>query len=104
MFLKKKTQVDPDSAWKLQNEEQKNNPIYTFVNLQQQGKLIEVYDREGPAATETLIRHELQSFLYNGGKGQVITKLEYVKWKFRKMTVSSVSSIIFSACDSNWCC
>lgn len=94
MFLKNQPQVDPDSAWKLQNEAQKKNPIYAFVNLQKQGKLIEVYDRDGPAAAEALIRNELQSFLYSGGKGQVITKLEYVKWKFRKMAVSSVSSKI----------
>jgi len=86
-----KSRVDPESAWKLQNQEQKENPTYRFVNLQKQGRLVEVYNKHGPGACEAMIRHELQSFLYDGGKGKVITKIEYIKWKLSNLTKLNVS-------------
>ena len=83
--------MDPDSAWKLQNQEQKENPVYRFVNLQKQGRLVEVYQNEGPSATEAVIRCELQPFLYDYGRGREITKVEYAKWKLSSMTKLNVS-------------
>ena len=92
MFWKStKGRIDPESAWKLQNQEQKENATYRFINLQKQGRLVEVYTQQGPAACEAVIRSELQSFLYDSGKGKVITKTEYVKWKFGNLTKLNVS-------------
>lgn len=86
-----KSRVDPDSAWKLQNQEQQDNPVYRYVNLQKEGRLIEVYNQHGPAAVETVVRHELESFLYDGGKGKTVTKIEFIKWKYRCLTKTNVS-------------
>ena len=36
--------IDPDSAWKQQNEQLKHNPIYKLVNFEGGGELVEQYD------------------------------------------------------------
>jgi len=80
MFKRKKT-LDLDSAWKLQNEEQTKNPIYLFINLQREGRLVDVCRKEGVAALEAVVRSELRSFLYNEGQGGVVTVTEFVRWR-----------------------
>ena len=92
MFWKlKKSHVDPDSAWKRQNQEQHDNPVYRYVNLQKQGRLVEVYQQHGAAAVETVVRQELQSFVYDAGRGRIVTNIEYLKWKYCDKTGKKVS-------------
>ena len=99
MFWKaRRNRPDPDSAWKLQNEEQKENRLYRYINLQKEGRLVEVYEKEGLEALERVVRLELTSFLYSAGHGKTVTKIEYVKWRnacIAKMNVSrnSVSKL-----------
>lgn len=74
---------DPDSAWQEQNKEMERNAAYKFADLNKGGKLIEAYRKKGFTAVQEIARNEIQPFLYNGGKGGVITKLDYVKWTRR---------------------
>lgn len=91
MFRRKKL-TDPDSAWKLQNKEQKENPVYKYINLQQQGRLVDVYRENGEEGVENLIHREIKRFLYNDGNGKIVSKVEYIRWKDQitaKMNVST---------------
>ena len=77
----KKNAVDVDALWKLQNRDQKENPLYRFVNLVKGGALVKVYENEGQTALEAYVRTHLQPYLYNEGRGGTITKLDYARWK-----------------------
>ena len=82
---------DDQDGWKKQNKQQEANPLYKYVNLQKEGRLIDVYMEEGPEAVEALIRDELEPFLYNQGRGQLINKVNFIKWKNRVTAKLEVS-------------
>lgn len=85
---------DPDSAWKKQLEEMEANPVYKFAKLNRGGTLIDAYrTKKGVTAVQEIARNEIQPFLYNGGKGDVITKLDYIKWKRRKEAETTGSTV-----------
>lgn len=90
VFWKKKV-TDPDSAWKLQNKEQKENPLYRFINLQKEGRLVNVFKENGKDALENIISSELESFLYQSGEGNTITRVEFARWKDRYIAKMNVS-------------
>ena len=91
-ILKSGKEEDPDSAWQAQNKEMERNPAYKFADLNKGGKLIEAYRRTGVVAVQEIARNEIQPYLYNGGKGGVITKLDYVKWTRRTQAMRTVRS------------
>jgi len=93
-MLRRKKTHDPDSAWKLQNSDQRENQIYAYINLQQQGRLVDVYRDEGVDALERLIRSELKQFLYNEGQGRTICKPEFVRWRDKIHSKMSVSILV----------
>ncbi len=72
---------DPDSLWKQQNREQKENLLYRYVNLQKGGELVRIYETYGQKELEDFIRKEIQPLLYNEGKGKIIEKADFVRWK-----------------------
>ena len=81
-FLRSRNcRVDPENAWQRQNNEQQRNVLYKYINLQRQGRLIEVYNRRGLEALNAVIRDELGAFLYNDGKGKIVSKAEINGWK-----------------------
>ena len=95
-ILKRGKEEDPDSAWQEQNKEMERNPAYKFADLNKGGKLIEAYRKKGVVAVQEIARNEIQPYLYNGGKGGVITKLDYVKWTRKnqaKRTVRDTQSL-----------
>ena len=69
--------MDPDHAWQRQNDEQQNNVLYQYVNLQRQGRLIDVYNGQGLEALDALIVDELAAFLYDDGMGQLVSNVQY---------------------------
>jgi len=91
--------VDADHAWQRQNNEQQHNVLYTFVNLQRQGRLVDVYRAQGLHALNTVIRDELAVFLYNGGKGKLVDSSESSEWEcdadtnVRYLRISSPASL-----------
>ena len=64
--------MDPDHAWQRQNDEQQDNVLYEYVNLQRQGRLIDVYNSRGLDALNALVVDELGAFLYNDGNGELV--------------------------------
>ncbi|XP_046544515.1 transient receptor potential cation channel subfamily V member 5-like [Haliotis rubra] len=85
----RKLKEDPDSAWRQQNKEIEENSVYSFINFKKGGTLIDAYNEGGPERVEELARREIEPYLYNGGKGAVISKLEYIKWCRRQLAKSA---------------
>ena len=104
--------TDGDAGWKQQNKQQDTNVVYKFMNLQKGGTLIDAYNREqnGLEAVRTIIRDELDSFMYGHGKGKVIRKIDFIKWKRRCKTDLKVSghkgmflySVVVTILDFSW--
>lgn len=46
------------------------------------GDLIDAFQKGGQISVETLIREQFGTFMYNNGKGQVINRAEYLRWKY----------------------
>lgn len=40
----------------------------------------------GQVAVENLIREQFGVFMYNGGRGQIINRAEYLRWKYKDNT------------------
>ena len=92
----RRSRVDPDNAWQRQNNEQQHNVLYKYINLQRQGRLVEVYGRDGLEALNAVIRDELGAFLYNDGEGKVVSKAEISGWKRECAANTKVSTCTFS--------
>ena len=86
---------DPDTAWKEQNKEQKQNPLYQLINLQKEGDLINIYENEGPEALRKFMDDNIEKLLYNNGAGKIVTKADYFRWKNRGKTKVSQNLFIF---------
>ncbi|XP_066138980.1 uncharacterized protein iav [Euwallacea fornicatus] len=57
--------------------------LYRLANYKKGGELIEAYNIGGSAECEKLIRSQFGQLMYQEGKGQVINRSEYLRWKFR---------------------
>lgn len=57
-----------DDFWNRRNQEQKENTLYSLMNINGKGRVIDVYRREGEASLRRLLRSEVAPFLYNGGR------------------------------------
>lgn len=55
--------------------------LYRYVNLQKGGELVRIYEQYGQKELEDFIRKEIQPLLYNEGKGKVVEKADFVRWK-----------------------
>ena len=86
--------TDGDAGWKQQNKQQDTNVVYKFMNLQKGGTLIDAYNREqnGLEAVRKIVRDELDSFMYGHGKGKLIRKIDFIKWKRQCKTDLKVSA------------
>lgn len=59
--------------------------LYRLANYKKGGELIESYNQGGQADVEKLIREQFGVLMYADGKGQVINRAEYLRWKFRDL-------------------
>ncbi|KAL0861501.1 hypothetical protein ABMA27_009029 [Loxostege sticticalis] len=57
--------------------------LYKLADYKKGGLLLETYARGGMVAAEKLIREEFSAYMYAGGRGRVINRAEYLRWKFR---------------------
>lgn len=83
---------DPDSAWKLQNREFKNHPLYRLVDFKDSGKLIDAFRKGGKAKLVQVLKEDVEPLLYERGQGKIITKMDYLRWRYNyhlKMVVST---------------
>ncbi|XP_037029755.1 uncharacterized protein LOC119069730 [Bradysia coprophila] len=57
--------------------------LYKLANYKRGGDLIDAFQTGGQLAVENLIREQFGVFMYNNGKGQMINRAEYLRWKYR---------------------
>ncbi|XP_054273420.1 transient receptor potential cation channel subfamily V member 6 [Macrosteles quadrilineatus] len=57
--------------------------LYRLANYKKGGELIDAYNVGGSAEVERLIKDQFGILLYNDGKGQMVNRAEYLRWKFR---------------------
>ena len=58
-------------------------PLYRLANFKKGGLLIEAFTKGGSKAVEKMIKTQLSGFMYNKGRGELITRTEYLRWKYR---------------------
>ncbi|XP_031621236.1 transient receptor potential cation channel subfamily V member 4 isoform X2 [Contarinia nasturtii] len=56
--------------------------LYKLANYKRGGDLIDAFQKGGQIAVESLIREQFGTFMYNNGKGQLINRAEYLRWKY----------------------
>lgn len=56
--------------------------LYKMANYKRGGDLIDAFQVGGQKAVEQLIREQFGVFMYNSGRGQVINRAEYLRWKY----------------------
>lgn len=54
------------------------------------GDLIDAFNIGGQHAVEELIRDQFGVFMYKGGKGQIINRAEYLRWKYMENAEVSI--------------
>ncbi|XP_033225475.1 uncharacterized protein LOC117178246 [Belonocnema kinseyi] len=59
--------------------------LYRLANYKKGGELIESYNQGGQQEVERVISEQFGILMYSGGKGQVINRAEYLRWKFRDL-------------------
>ncbi|XP_044754337.1 uncharacterized protein LOC123313493 [Coccinella septempunctata] len=57
--------------------------LYKLANYKKGGELIDAYNIGGLVEVEKLIRDQFGQLMYQDGKGQIINRSEYLRWKFR---------------------
>ncbi|VVC45404.1 Ankyrin repeat,Ankyrin repeat-containing domain,Ion transport domain [Cinara cedri] len=57
--------------------------LYKLADYKKGGELINVYNNGGQDEAEKFIVEKLPGLMYNGGKGQVINRNDYLRWKFQ---------------------
>ncbi|XP_013102765.2 transient receptor potential cation channel subfamily V member 1 [Stomoxys calcitrans] len=60
--------------------------LYKLADFKRGGDLIDAINTGGLVAVEQLIREQFGVFMYNDGKGQVINRAEFLRWKYRDHT------------------
>ncbi|XP_017013046.2 uncharacterized protein iav [Drosophila takahashii] len=60
--------------------------LYKLADYKRGGDLIDAINTGGLIAVEQLIREQFGVFMYNDGKGQVINRAEFLRWKYRDHT------------------
>ncbi|KAL7744973.1 hypothetical protein ACLKA6_007242 [Drosophila palustris] len=60
--------------------------LYKLADYKRGGDLIDAINTGGLIAVEQLIRDQFGVFMYNDGKGQVINRAEFLRWKYRDHT------------------
>ncbi|XP_023290648.1 transient receptor potential cation channel subfamily V member 5 [Orussus abietinus] len=57
--------------------------LYRLADYKKGGELIEAYNIGGQSEVESLMREQFGVLMYANGKGQIINRAEYLRWKFR---------------------
>ncbi|XP_049532157.1 uncharacterized protein LOC125949289 [Anopheles darlingi] len=56
--------------------------LYKMANYKRGGDLIDAFQIGGQKAVEQLIREQFGVFMYSKGRGQIINRAEYLRWKY----------------------
>ena len=58
--------------------------LYQLANFRKGGILVECFNKGGSKEVEKYVKENLSSLMYNHGKGEFITRTEYLRWKYRE--------------------
>ncbi len=58
--------------------------MYQLANFKKGGQLVEAFNKGGSKEVEAFIKEKLGGFMYNHGRGEFITRTEYLRWKYRE--------------------
>ncbi|CAB4069140.1 TRPV6 [Lepeophtheirus salmonis] len=72
------------------NTAAEDNPIYALANFKKGGELVQAFNKGGSKGVENFMIKRLPSYMYNHGKGEFITRTEFLRWKFRDNTKVSI--------------
>lgn len=56
--------------------------LYKLANYKRGGDLIDAIQMGGQVAVEQLIKEQFGVFMYQNGRGQMINRAEYLRWKY----------------------
>lgn len=70
--------------------------LYRLANYKNGGELIDAFNVGGQTEVEKLIKEQFGVLMYNDGKGQIINRAEYLRWKFRDTKQVSILFNYFS--------
>ena len=70
----------PFSQNRFQASDQDDCLLYKLANYKGGGELVDAYNIGGSIEVEALVREQFGVFMYNQGKGKVVTKTDYLKW------------------------
>ncbi|XP_044006234.1 uncharacterized protein LOC122851212 [Aphidius gifuensis] len=59
--------------------------LYRLANYKKGGELIDAYQNGGQNEVEYVIRGQFGMLMYGDGKGKIINRAEYLRWKFRDL-------------------
>ncbi|CAB3379374.1 Hypothetical predicted protein [Cloeon dipterum] len=57
--------------------------LYKLANYKKGGELVDAFNNGGQAEVEKLLKEKYSIYLYGEGKGQIINRSEYLRWKYR---------------------
>lgn len=57
--------------------------LYRLANYKKGGELLDAYNHGGLQEVENFIREKFGQLVYADGKGQVVNRGEYLRWRFR---------------------
>ncbi|XP_050533722.1 transient receptor potential cation channel subfamily V member 5 isoform X2 [Daktulosphaira vitifoliae] len=65
--------------------------LYKLADYKKGGELINVYNNGGQEEAEKFISEKLHGLMYNSGKGQVINRNDYLRWKHQNQKHISIN-------------
>ena len=66
-------------------------PLYKLANYKKGGLLVEAFTKGGSKAVEKMVKTQLSGFMYNKGRGELITRTEFLRWKYRNNKKDKIS-------------
>lgn len=78
---------------------------FVIIALSKGGDLIRYFTKEGPRATEELLKEQIPLLLYRKGEGQMVRRSDYLKWKYRKkrhVSFPQSSFVVYTFQSMNW--
>ena len=66
--------------------------LYQLANFRKGGILVDCFNRGGSKEVERYVKENLGPLMYNHGKGEFITRTEYLRWKYRESERIDVGS------------
>ena len=65
--------------------------LYQLANFRKGGILVDCFNKGGSKEVEKYVKENLSSLMYNHGKGEFITRTEYLRWKYRESDAHQVA-------------